>query len=179
MILTPLARVMNAVRFVQQNGSSTWAILGQSTPWGSPYSDSSPPPPDPTSIAINSPFCAAIATANWVIENDISGTYAFVDTQGNTHLYSTVATEANVISEQINIVMLSAMFTGTQLFALVASFRQIGFATNLIPTSGHSMDTFLPAAHISSYGDLEALENRVPVSIISASNYQVSCLIQF
>jgi hypothetical protein len=176
MILTPLSRSCNAIRFIQANGNSVWAVLGQSSPW---EDDSNPPAPSPTATTENSPFAAFQATAQWVYENGESGTYAFVDTNGNTHLYSVYATAADVIAGQGTIVMLTATASGANLSALEASFRQVGFATSLVPASGYESDTFLAAAHIESWGNLETLENRVPVSIISESSYAVAALLQF
>lgn len=179
MILTPLARSSNAIRFVQSVNSAqsnVFAVLGQPTPWSD---DSAPPSPSPTAITENSPFCAFLATAQWVILNDSSGTYPFISSDGSSHLYSALATAADVISNQANLVMLTATATGAQLVALEASFRQVGFTTTLVPQTGHESDTFLPAANVLSFGNLETLENREPVSIIEASSYSVAALLQF
>jgi hypothetical protein len=168
--------VSNALRFVDENGANTYAILGQTDPWSD---DSNPPAPSPSATSVNEAFCAILATVNWVIENPSTGTYQFFDTQGNIHYYSILSTPAEVISEQSTIVMITATATGPQLYDLASAFRQIGFATNLVPISGHESDTFLPAANVSTWGVLEALENRVPFETSTESGYSISFLMQF
>jgi hypothetical protein len=178
MILTNVYRSINAAGFQDAYNANLWCVLGQYDAWTSPYSDTSPPTPSASTTSVPEAFCAIQATCYMVLEDDPSGTYEFLDVSGNPHYFNIDSSASDFISNGGNLVMAFAETEGSNISALQSSFRAIGFVTNLVATSGHQSDAFLPAANISSYGDLIMLEYRTPQTT-TASEYQFYDLIQF
>jgi len=179
-IVTTLDRVMNAIRFVQQQTGSLWFVLGQITPWTTPYSDISPPADSPTATGVNSPVCAMLATPTWVYEDDVGGAISFIDANGNTRKFTQVSSESTAIADGITQVLIQTTTPGSLISALgVSTFRQVGLYSNLVPAGGHGSDTFLAAANITNFGVLEAIESSVPQPIISTDTYEMNFILSF
>lgn len=177
MILTNRSRSVNAVSWQAANLNQVYAILGKYSAW---TSDSSPPNPDPTTTAITEEFCAIKATPYLMLENDSTGAYSFVDSNNTTRKFDIDVSASDFVTNGGNLVMLQAAGNGSDIISAGHSvFRIVGFATGLVPTGGHTSDTFLPAANISSWGNLVTLENRIPESVTGSSVYTVQALLQF
>lgn len=176
MILVPGHRVKNAIRFKRDCGAKTWLLFGQSTAWPD---DNHPPAPAANTSSLNSPFAALKATLFYVKE-DPSGTMLFTDALGATRKFLPFADEASAIAGGCNMVIAQGVFTGAQLLACpgVTAYRQIGFATDVMPNVGVS-SSFLQATDVLSWGTLESVDNQKPQPLINASTYTLTQLFEF
>lgn len=171
MIVTPLFRTMNAIRMVQQQSSSMWAIFGQTSAW---TNENQPPDPSPSATSVNQAFCTALATLYWVYPdpNNAAAPFAFKDAQGNTQRFSSYATAAAAIAGGCTLVLATCQITGAQIIGAGSNqFRQIGFASNVVATTGNGGLMFLNSGQVQSWGNLESLQNRVVTALSSESNY--------
>lgn len=174
MILGQKHRVKNAVRFKRDCGSSTWLVLGKSTAWP----DDNAPPNPAVSDTISGAIGAAQATV-YLVKEDASGTLIY-KSNGVTRKFLEYGSISAAIADNCQLVLLTAEVEGQDLIDLsVASFRQVGFSTNLTPAAGHESDAFVANANVTTYGELETLENRKPVSLIGSSTYTVSAILEF
>jgi hypothetical protein len=178
MILTTVARSVNAVSFKNANLDNIWAVFGQPTAWTSPYSDSSPPVPSIGQTAPTNPFCAVKATALLLLQVDSGGAYSFATNEG-TIQFNSDDSDSDFITNGGTVVLPTATVAGELLYGLENQYRQVSFVTGLVPQSGYGSDTFLAAANISSYGNLILVQNYVPVPIISENEYVINGLLQF
>jgi hypothetical protein len=154
-------------------------VLGQTSAWPN---ESAPPAPPLNTIAMSQPFCATLANLYWVyqVENSAEAIFTFNDANNNPVYFGTYTTATQADNGQCTLVLAQAQVTGTNIIAAgSANFRQIGFATNIVATSGHSSDTFLPSTHVSSWGDLESVQNRTVVTLISGSTYTGNSIFSF
>ena len=165
MILTPYSRQKDLIRLKRSNGTSTYLIFGGTTAW--PDDNNPPEIPDGTKT-IPDAFCACKATVMFAKE-DVAGTYAceVPDEDGivQTVLYSEIASEAALLAYTGNIYALFQATLNDTNIPLITNWRKLGFSTDLVPTAGHEADTFLLAANVSTWGQLETLEYRKPYPV--------------
>lgn len=173
MILTTLHRCKNTIRYKRDAGSKTWVIIGRTTAWAN---EQAPPAVTPDANSIEEPICAVKAVVSWVVL-DPNGTIQFIDENGQYIYFTELTTEQQVLDQSAQLIMLSGTVSGAQTGNV--TFRQLGFSTDLVPAAGHENDSFLLDADVSSYGQLESIENRTPVNIIPTSQYELINLIEF
>lgn len=193
MLLTPVHPLKDAIRFKTANVSSTWLLLARTTAWttadgsvgqvntGLPVSDTNPPVVDPAATSIPSPFCAIQAQVRWV-QADSGGAIPFVDLNDNDTNYTELTTTAAVLANPPGQILLTGRVVCSTILALslgIANFRQCGFTTDLIPTSGNESATFLSASQISYVGDFECTTNFQPIPLIAGSNFTLGALIPY
>ena len=189
---------MTAIRFVNSvsegGDSNLWLVLGKETPWTSddgeygmdginPPSDSNPPVATSGITATSftpteaTPYVAFQATASWLVEDDEDGTLTVRDAStGSFRFFNIIAEEATAITDLVILIALQGTVYGDQM--PYSSFRAIGFVTDLVPADGHSGDTYLVAANVSSWGHLETIEYRSPASVISGDGYTTTQIIR-
>lgn len=198
MIQTTGFRTGNALRFVNAvsgGGSNLYMVLGKQTPWSSadgsvgfdnvnPPSDSNPLVPTSSTIVTSlcesapTPYVAIPATAQWVVEDDALGTVQVRDaTQGIFRAFDIFGTEAAANTDGVLLVLLSGVVYGDLM--PYSSFRIVGFVTDLVPASGHASDNPLLAANVTNWGRLEAVEFRVPASVVSGDGYTLNQIAGF
>jgi hypothetical protein len=176
MILTNLHRLMDAIRFKVANGASTFLIFGGLVPWDN---DTSPPLPVPTTTSIPDAFAAVPVTVRWVKEDD-AGIYTILGSDNTVRSFSELTTQTDVLAWSGDIfVLLQGTLLDGSIDPSITAYRQLGFATNLVPTSGHGSDSYLPAANIADFGDLETLEYRRPYPVIVGSQHDFFEVIQY
>lgn len=176
MILLPQHRVKNAFRFVESDGDRCWMILGQTDPW---TNEAAPPIPDPTSVTIYQKFVAVKCTAQVIFEDGV-GPIFFTDSNGDTHQFTALTDEDEILTDGTTLVMVRGTVSGADVIGLgVSSFRTVGFATQVTGASGHESDTVLAAANVASWGVLESVENRTPIFPDAETSYQIENIFMF
>jgi hypothetical protein len=175
MILVPKHRTKNAVRFKDANLNIGWLLFGQPSVW---TDELNPPNPDPDSTSLNSTFAAKKATFKEVYEDNAGSISVIINSVERK--FSEFGTRQQAIDGDCTQVIVYATVTGVQMDdAGSLSFRQIGFATDLTPSSGHSSDTFLDSSIIDDFGNLESIENRRVVNLELGSTYEAFLLFEF
>lgn len=180
MILTLLARTKNAIRMVRENGTSAWLVYGKATAWPD---ELNPPSPVNTDTSLISPFAAARATPQFVIEDNINGTIVFTEIVNNvavSRAFTPLADEEEALDEGARMVLWKASVSGNSLItAGGSSFRQVGLFTDLTPTVGNESALFLPSTSVEDFGQMEAIDNRVAQPLIAVSTYATYLLVEF
>lgn len=185
MIVTLKHRTKNAVRFYQQQLSTTWMLAGQNFAWGTggtEGSESAPPSEPLSTSSMLSPLCAIKASLYLVYSDNSNAAapFSYLDANQVTQRFSSYLTTAAAIAGSCRLVLASCQLTGAQLLSTGSNnFRQIGFATNVIGTAGHVSDTFLPSVNVSSWGDLESIQYRTIMTLESESVYVGSTIFSF
>lgn len=177
MILTTLHRRKNAIRFKRDEQDDTWIVLGRTAAW---TNEAAPPNPSISDTSIDTPICAYRATVHWVKEDDDNGTLLFRDSQGNLKKFLEFLTETDALTNNCQQILVKAEVLGSDLENLsVTAFRQVAIFTNLVPDTGHENDDFLAAADITSYGQMETIHNRKPLSLEAESSWIASAILEF
>lgn len=180
MIKTNLHAVKNAARWKEANANNTWIVLGQTSAWPS---EPTPPAEVITTTSINQAFCAIKATIQWVVADEL-GTIYFTGLDNVLRTYSEVTTLAALATDVASTVLISATVTGDQIASLFSdvapTWRQLGVYTDLVPAVGYTTYTFIAAANVGTWGQLEVYDNRTPISLPnSGSFYTVQTMIQY
>jgi hypothetical protein len=179
-IRTNLHPLKNAARWKEANATNCYIALGQTSAW---EDDSHPPTEDPTQVDVNQKFIALKATIKWIVRNDSTGSIPFTGTDGIQHMYSESTTLTALITSNSPIVLVTAQITGAQLatvFGSAPTWRQLGVYTDLAAVSGHQSDAFLAPSNITSWGQMETLENRGPLTLsVDSTFYTVSTAIPY
>jgi hypothetical protein len=178
MILTNGNRIKNLARVKLWNGSSFYLVLGGLTPWSD---DASPPSPLTSTTSIPDAFGAIPALVRWVAQDD-AGIIAILGADNTQQTYSEITTEAALIAETGNVYLcLSATLTDSLVDPSVIDYRQVGFASDLLPTGPtYSFSSpYIPASGVTSWGQLETLEYRRPEPIIVGAQHNYLEVIQY
>lgn len=173
MIGTDRSRVKDAIRFKQANGTSTWAVLGKTTPWDN---EAEPPVPLSSMTSLDDAVVAVKASVYWVKEDD-AGSFQFNDINGDLVSYSAFATKQDAIDAGSTLVLLQASTLGANLS--VSSYREIGFVTDLVPAAGHESDTILEAADVDDWGDLELVDFKIKKEVDTSIVYVLAGIKQY
>lgn len=185
MIITSKHRVKNAIRFWEQQQNSCWMTLGQNFAWGTggtSGSESSPPTEPLNTTTLNAPLCANRATLYMVYSDNtnMAAPFAYLDTNNVVQRFSSYASVAAARAGSCLLVLATSQITGAQLISAGSNnFREIGFSTDVVGTLGHTSDTFLPAANVADWGDLESLQFRTVMTLEPESRYTGSTIFSF
>jgi hypothetical protein len=171
MIATSNHRVKNAKRFVDDG--EVWAVLGGQSAW---TDDQNPPNPPFASNLVNTPIGAKKATKQLVIQDDVTGTEQFI-LNGTLTRWKVITTLEEALTLGARWVLLRSIIVGDEL--PLNQFREVGFFTGLVKANGVDANkTNLTAAEIQSYGILEALEYKKPISRDISTGYEIAALIE-
>lgn len=179
MILTDYSRPKDLIRFKRSNGANTYLILGGTTSW---VDDNNPPEiPDGTKT-IPDAFAACKATVMFG-KKDVAGTYAAEIPDENgvpvVTLFSEIASEAALLAYSGEIFAILQATLSDSDIPLITNWRKLGFATDLVPDAGHEADTFLLAADVTTWGQLETLEYRKPYPVNPGAGHIFREVIQY
>lgn len=162
---TYTGRIKRGLEF--KNNNTLWFALGQTDPWPN---DQSPPSPDPGQTSVNEPFIA-FRPAILSMAAEI--------TQDQYNLLPD-ASKAIVVIDQV--VVYLQLFADTDAYTNIAryvylrgvsnpalgypgkTFRQVGVYTNLVPAAGYENNQWLVPTNITSFGQLEYVDNGGPVN---------------
>ena len=163
----------NAIRFKKAvDSGGLWCVLGGTVAW---TDEDAPPIPAFNTVVVSTPIGAKKGAAIWVRESAV-GTYSFTGLDGALLYYIGVETEAEVVTNAVRHVRMSADIRGDDL--PLDSFREIGWFTDLTHNQA-AATTVLTPAQITSYGNLEAIEYRRETTRESTSTNFISALIEF
>ena len=90
--------------------------------------------------------------------------------------YSTIA---DAIAAGCLLVLAACAVTGSTIPSGNTAWRQVGFASDVIPQTGHESDTVLIASTVAAWGDTEALTNQLPQPVFLTSNYNLRQIFGF
>jgi hypothetical protein len=173
-------RVENAIRFRNALVGNIWLVIGKTSPWSSPtdknISDSNPPDPDNYTSRLEEVIGAKRASVYLVIE-DPKGAKTFIDASGNRSYWTIIGSDDEARAKKTRFCMVEADIAGNEL--PVDDFRELGFFSNLKPKKGFEDTQVLLPNQVDSYGSLEAVEYRRPVSRPYNSIYTSSIIIEF
>ncbi|MGC8717973.1 MAG: hypothetical protein ACP5RW_08255 [bacterium] len=131
-----------------------WCCLAGQTAWAD---DDDPPAPNPATLSVSDPL--VYVKADFVTLCVWSETPSDVEIAGNHFTY---VTDSEAMDKFARFLYAQFTFDGTIAGMPYGTFRQVAVYSNLVPTSGHSGDIWLPPQNVSSPGTLEYLSNRKP-----------------
>ena len=133
------------------------------------------------------PIAAAKTTVALVYEDPVGGIYTVYDNNQNARYFSPYATPADAIKGNCLYVLIQGIFSGFNFNQIIIPgsetiplfFRQVGFVTDLVPTTGNEELLVLTSDQISSWGDTEAYENRLADSLTRTTQFTQAYILQF
>lgn len=172
MLLTTEHRIRNAVRFKLSNDSKIWLVIGGQTAWPT---EPEPPTPAVGSTGVNTPIGGRVGVIKWVVPDPL-GALPFVTPTG-VQYWREVTDVNSMHSEGCRWCLLQSSIAGLEL--PVTTFRELGFFTGLVPNAGFEAAIKLSPSEISSYGFLETIEYRPPVTRDENSSFTFSNILEF